>query len=95
VEEHIDNLKSCDACLIFYGQASPKWFNQKLADLRKYLRGRQKPVLAKAVYDSPADGGGDRDVETNEAMVLRGGKVFSPEPLAPFLERLRQSIRRA
>src|SRR5262249_30954026 len=35
---HAENLALCDACLIYYGEGSPKWFEQKLRDLRKYLR---------------------------------------------------------
>ncbi|MFI4986643.1 MAG: hypothetical protein ACHQF3_04320, partial [Alphaproteobacteria bacterium] len=88
LQDHIDNLELCDACLVYYGAGSPRWFDTKLKDFRKILRRRQQPVLAKAVYLAPPDNAAKSEVETNEAIVLRGGETFQPETLAPFLARL-------
>src|SRR5262249_24575190 len=84
---HTENLGLCDACLIYYGEGSPKWFEQKLRDLRKYLRGRQPPVAAKAIYIAPPSTAYKDDVETLEAIVLRGGEKVSPDAMEPFMPR--------
>jgi hypothetical protein len=86
---HAENLGLCDACLIYYGEGSPPWFEQKLRDLRKYLRGRQPPVVAKAIYLAPPSTASKDDVETLEAIVLRGGKTFSPDAIELFMQKIR------
>jgi hypothetical protein len=89
LREHNDNLAICDACLIYYGQGSEKWFGTKLRDLRKILSRREQPVLAKAVYLAPPETVSKSELETHEAIVLRGSETFSPEVLTAFLNRLR------
>jgi hypothetical protein len=86
---HVENLELCDAFLIYYGGGSPRWFESKLRDFRKYLRGRVRPVLARAVYVASPETAEKLAVETNLATVIRGGSAFSPADLAPFLQRLR------
>ncbi len=89
LQMHIENLGLCDACLIYYGGGSPDWFEAKLRDLRKFLRGRQPPVVAKAVYIASPSSDHKDEVETLEAGVLRGAETFSPDLLEPFLQKLR------
>ena len=88
VQQHVENLNTCDACLIFHDQASNDWLAQKLGDLRKYLRGRARPVLARAVYLA-----GSELVETNAAMVLNGSGGFAPEQLEPFTQKIDAAMR--
>jgi hypothetical protein len=85
---HVENLGLCDACLIFYGQGSPAWFESKLRDLRKYLRGRQPPVATKAIYIAQPLTEQKSEVETLEATVLHEPEEFSQEVVAPFLQKL-------
>jgi hypothetical protein len=61
-------------------EGSPKWFEQKLRDLRKYLRGRQPPVAAKAIYVAPPSTAYKDDVDTLEAIVLRGWRLCGRSP---------------
>jgi hypothetical protein len=89
VQIHAENLGLCDACLIYYGEGSPAWFDAKLRDLRKYLRGRQPPVAAKAVYIAPPFSEHKDEVETLEAIVLPAAEAFSPDAFEPFMQRLR------
>lgn len=91
LQMHTENLGLCDACLIYYGDGSPEWFEAKLRDLRKFLRGRQPPVVAKAVYIAAPSSDHKDEVETLEASVLRGGETFVPDTLEPFLQKLRGS----
>jgi len=86
---HAENLGLCDACLIYYGEGSPAWFEQKLRDLRKYLRGRRPPVAAKAIYLAPPSTASKDEVETLEAIVLRGGETFSPDAIESFMQKIR------
>jgi hypothetical protein len=95
VQVHAENLGLCDACLIYYGDGSPEWFEAKLRDLRRYLRGRQPPVAAKAVYVAPSSNGDKDEVETLEAIVLAGGETFSPEQVEPFMQRIRAATQGA
>ncbi len=89
LKEHADNMETCDACLIYYGQGSAKWFSAKLRDFRKLLTRRQPPVLSKGIYIAPPGTPDKDELETHEAIVIRGSGTFSPEPLSPFLNRLR------
>jgi hypothetical protein len=89
VQLHVENLELCDACLIYYGAGSPEWFEAKLRDLRKFLRGRVPAVVAKGVYIAAPTNDHKDEVETLEAIVLRGGEAFAPEELEPFLQKLR------
>jgi hypothetical protein len=88
LQEHADNLAICDACLIYYGQGSDKWFGTKLRDFRKTLSRRENPVLAKAVYVAPPITGTKTELQTHEAIVLQGSDTFDPETLTPLLNRL-------
>lgn len=94
LQEHADSLEICDGCVIYYGQGSDRWFSAKLRELRKFLSVRSKPVRAKAVFIAPPDSLAKRDVQTREAIVLRGGDSFTAEPLAPFLRALEEPSRK-
>lgn len=87
---HQENLRRCDASIIYYGQSSEDWIKTKLQDLLKAPGfGREKPLTAKAVYFN-----GKKDVdmshyEKNNAMVLgNNGGTFSPDHLTPFLTKM-------
>ncbi len=89
LQAHADNLNLCDGCVIYYGQGSPAWFDAKLRDLRKYLRGRQPPVAAKVIYIAQPATDHKAEVETLEAAVLHEGEAFLPETLGQFVQALR------
>lgn len=88
---HQENLRRCDASIIYFGQATEEWIKTKLQDLLKAPGfGREKPLSAKAVYFK-----GQKDVdmehyEKNNAMVLgNNGGTFNPEHLKPFLTKMK------
>ena len=89
LQAHAENLALCDGCVIFYGAGSPAWFEAKLRDLRKYLRGRQPPVAGKAIYIAAPPTEHKAEVETLEAAVLREEAAFTPDAIAPFMQALR------
>ncbi len=87
---HQENLRRCDASIIYFGEATEEWIKTKLKDLLKAPGfGRSKPLMAKAVY---FDGKKKVDLGTykkNNALILGNNGGFRPEHLSPFLERLR------
>ena len=87
---HQENLRRCDASIIYYGSSTVDWIKTKLQDLLKAPGfGRIKPLKAKAVYIK-----GDKDrinvnqFEKNNAMILGKNGSFNPEQLRPFLTKL-------
>ena len=87
---HQENLRRCDASIIYFGQATEEWIKTKLQDLLKAPGfGREKPLTAKAVYFK-----GEKDVDMehykkNNAMVLgNNGGTFTPDHLKPFLTKI-------
>lgn len=87
---HQENLRRCDASIIYFGQATEDWIKTKLQDLLKAPGfGREKPITAKAVYFN-----GEKEVDMehykkNNAMVLgNNGGTFTPDHLKPFLTKI-------
>lgn len=86
---HQENLRRCDASMIYFGQSSEEWIKTKLQDLLKAPGfGREKPFMAKAVYFM-----GKKEVDLehykkNNAMVLGNNDDFEPEHLKPFLTKI-------
>lgn len=89
---HQENLRRCDASIIYFGKAKEAWIRTKLQDLLKAPGfGREKKLQAKAVY---MDGQKSVDLdhyEKNNALVLGNNGGFKPEHLKPFLTKLEKS----
>lgn len=88
---HQENLRRCDGSIIYFGTAKEAWIKTKLQDLLKAPGfGRDKKLLAKAVY---FDGAKKVDLEhyaKNNALVLGNNGGFKAEHLQPFLTKLEQ-----
>ena len=86
---HQENLRRCDASLIFFGNSTEAWIKTKLQDLLKAPGfGREKKMVAKAVYFH-----GSKEVDLahykkNNALVLGNNGGFKPEHLQPFLTKI-------
>lgn len=53
-EIHNNNLKECDAVLIYYGNAQQLWFEYKWRELKKLVGlGRENPLAAEGIYVAP------------------------------------------
>lgn len=49
--DHIENLKICDAAIIYYGKANELWLRSKMRDFLKISGyGRENPIAVKAIY---------------------------------------------
>ncbi|HHP7242338.1 MAG TPA: DUF4062 domain-containing protein [Cyclobacteriaceae bacterium] len=79
---HQENLRRCDATLIYTGEANENWIKIKLLDLLKAPGfGRNKPMKAKALLiDNQRDLDLDK-LKINNTMVLQND-------LKPFLEKI-------
>ena len=86
-EEHQENLRICDAVLIYYGQGNQVWLRGKVRDLRKALGYRRSPpILASAIYVAGPEDRQKTRFRSNEVdEVIRNFGVFSPDTLARFL----------
>ncbi|MEM6641647.1 MAG: DUF4062 domain-containing protein [Bacteroidota bacterium] len=90
---HQENLRRCDASIIYFGDATEDWIKTKLQDLLKAPGfGRDKPMEAKAVYFKGSKNVDLDHYKRNNAMVLGNeGVNFTPEYLEPFLTKMAQS----
>ncbi len=90
-EDHKANLIDCDAVMLYYGRGNDIWLRMKQRELQKAAGyGRTKPLLAKAIYVTGPPTPSKERVRDLEALVIRNFDKFSPEPLQPFLEKVRQ-----
>jgi TIR domain len=93
-EDHEDNLRTCDGVLVLYGAANEVWLRRKLRELQKSAGyGRTKPAATVAICVLPPNTPEKGRLRTHDAMVIRPSGDFSPEPLIPFLSRLRHPPR--
>jgi hypothetical protein len=85
--EHEESLRTCDAVLLFYGEAGEPWLRRKLRELQKSAGlGREQPLRARGIYVAPPQIPQKERLRTLEAQVLREPtEGFRPEVLAPFL----------
>ncbi|MBV6639712.1 MAG: hypothetical protein KI791_03290 [Cyclobacteriaceae bacterium] len=86
---HQENLRKCDASIIYYGQANEEWIKTKLQDLLKAPGfGRDKQLRAKAVYMEGSKEADLNHFEKNNTMVLGLNGNFQPDHLKPFLNKI-------
>jgi hypothetical protein len=88
-EYHEENLRSSDGVVIFVGTATEVWLRRKMRELQKsagYGRTGPPPVLAICLLE-PKTAEKER-FRTHEGVVIRAWEG-APEPLAPFIARLR------
>lgn len=86
---HQENLRRCDASLIYCGDSSMEWVNAKLQDLLKAPGfGRQKPIVAKALYVNDKSEINEQKAIQNKALILGGDDFFKESELEPFLNKL-------
>lgn len=89
---HQDNLKNCDATIIYYGNDNEDWMRSKIQDLSKSLGlGRNKPITPQAILVDDPNKVARTPVDDREAMILVNQEEFSPDLLKPFLAKLETS----
>jgi len=85
--DHEESLCTCDAVLLYYGEAGEAWLRRKLREIQRSAGlGRERPLLAKAVYIAGPPGPQKERFRTLEAQMVREpGRGFDPASLDAFL----------
>jgi hypothetical protein len=87
--KHNDNLKKCDATLIYYGNENEEWIKSKQKDLLKSLGlGREKPISPQAILIENESQLNESLGLDEKAIVLQSSKRFTPKMMEPFLAQL-------
>lgn len=91
VRPHSENMRLCDAVLIFYGKSDT--IDYKVKELRKLDVVRQShPLIAKGIFISGPETDDKKRFTTEEALTMQCFGDFSPATLKPFLDELESSI---
>ena len=90
---HIQNLRDCDAALIYYGAAGMHWVDFKIRDLQKAAGYRDSvPIAVSAVFLAPPFNRRKERFKSVSADVLRQAEdTFDPALLEGFVESVRQA----
>ncbi len=89
--DHQENLKTCDAVLIYYGEGNELWMRSKTRELLKIAGyGRTAPLRCKGVFlAGPSSPSKDR-FRAHDTIVVNGIEGVSADKLAPFFEKVNQ-----
>lgn len=89
---HIQNLRDCDAALIFYGAAGMHWVDFKIRDLQKAAGYRDsQPIRVSTVYVAPPfNHRKERFKSVSVDVVRQSQEAFDPAALESFVSSLRQ-----
>lgn len=91
-EYHNENLRICDALLVYYNRANEGWVLMKKQEFVKLPGLRPaKPVLAKAFFITGEKTPPKERFRSLEAMVIRHFDPFTPTPLQQFVDQIRQA----
>lgn len=90
---HIQNLRDCDAALIFYGAAGMHWVDFKIRDLQKAAGYRDsRPIPVSAVYVAPPfNHRKERFKSVSTTVIRQPTDTLVPEALAEFVVAIRKA----
>lgn len=84
-EDHQENLKLCDAVIIYYGKGNELWLRSAMRDLLKAVGyGRKKPIEKKAVFVAGPSTPQKERFRTHEALVINGINGINEENIKAF-----------
>jgi hypothetical protein len=88
-EDHIENLKSCSAAIIFFSNANELWLRSKTRDFMKINGyGRAKPLAFKAIYIAPPESMSKQRFRTLDAEVINALEGLPEEKLRSLLSKI-------
>ena len=90
---HIQNLRDCDAVLIYYGAAGMHWVDFKIRDLQKAAGYRDaRPIAVSSVYVAPPSNHRKERFKSLSTEVIRQtGDSFEPTLLTDFVAAIRKT----
>lgn len=91
IEDNLQNLRDCDALLVYYGQGNERWLRTQFSEISKVVNERAKPLLARAIYVAPPKHPPKELFMTREAIVIKNFAAFQPDDLTPFLQKIREA----
>ncbi|MCP5053122.1 MAG: hypothetical protein GY940_38500, partial [bacterium] len=92
IADHHENLKSCEAVVIYYGEGNDLWMRSITRDLTKIAGyGRTRPLELKAVFLAAPGSKRKERFRSHDTIVINGIDGFSPGLMEPFTGKLRKS----
>lgn len=89
-EYHAESLRTCDGVFIYHGAGNELWLRRKLREVEKIAGyGRTRPMRAVGICVAPPMSPAKAQFRTREAMILSQPDGFAPDPLRPFVDRLK------
>lgn len=89
-QAHLDNLKICDAVIIYYGAGNYRWTGSMKSDLlRLPVLGRTKPLIEKAIYIAAPPDKDKTTFKTNDSEIINGLKGFTADLFNDFIQKLK------
>lgn len=90
IADHRENLKACDAVLIYYGEGNEPWIRTVARDLAKIDGyGRTQPLDLKGVFLAPPAEKAKERFRLHDTVIIDGTQGFSPGLMQPFLDKLK------
>jgi hypothetical protein len=87
MHDHHENLKCCDAVVIYYGAGNDLWMHSISRDLKKIAGyGRTRPLEVKAVFLAPPVTSYKEHFRSHGLLSINGMQGFSPGLMGPFME---------
>lgn len=89
--DHIENLKLCDAVLMYYGAGNELWLRSKQRDLLKIAGyGRTLPLLGKSIVLARPTTPNKERFRSHDMLVINCIEGFTPEQMSDFASSLRK-----
>ncbi|HKQ73582.1 MAG TPA: hypothetical protein VJ810_07650 [Blastocatellia bacterium] len=90
LRDHKQLLQTSDAVLMYYGAAGQDWFVNIWNLIKKFSSaGRSKPILARAIYAGQPSTPEKDMLEFDDPLIIKNYGPFTPNALAPFIDRIR------
>ena len=89
---HRENLLTCDAVIVYYGQAPRAWVDIKLREILKAPGyGRTAPIRLQAVYIAPPDDRRKDRFRSHQAQVIQqAGEICVSSELGAFVKAVKE-----
>ena len=87
--DHQENLKVCDAAIIYYGHGSELWLRSQTRELLKSSGyGRTKPFAAKAVCIGQPETARKSRFRSHDTLVIKTFDGVNAEVMSPFIQQI-------